>query len=54
MSELSTTERGIPAEVDLVQKLSSLETKIVTLQEQLAQLALGLLPSPSECIDLWR
>jgi hypothetical protein len=32
-----------PQEADLIQKLSCLETKVVTLQEQLAQLALALL-----------
>lgn len=39
-----TPENGAPSfQVDLVQKLSSLETKVVTLQEQLAHLALALL-----------
>ena len=32
-----------PSEADLIQKLSSLESKMATLQEQLAQLALALL-----------
>ena len=39
-SSLPTTS---PSEADLIQKLISLETKIGTLQEQLAQLALALL-----------
>lgn len=39
-----TPENGVPSfQADLIQKLSCLETKVVTLQEQLAQLALALL-----------
>ena len=36
---------SLPQEADLIQKLSCLETKVVTLQEQLAQLALGAEPA---------
>jgi DNA-binding transcriptional MerR regulator len=39
------------AEVDLFQKLSCLETKIGTLQEQLAQLALGLLHERERTVE---
>jgi hypothetical protein len=39
------------AEVDLVQRLSCLETKIVTLQGQLAQLALGLLHERERTVE---
>lgn len=39
------------AEVDLVQRLSRLETKLVTLQEQLAQLALGLLHERERTVE---
>jgi hypothetical protein len=38
-------------EVDLIQKLSSLETKVVTLQEQLAQVALALLQERERTIE---
>ena len=38
-------------ETDLIQKLSSLETKIVTLQEQLAQLALALLQERERSVE---
>ena len=41
----------LAVEVDLVQKLSYLETKIVTLQEQLAQLALGLLHERERTVE---
>ncbi len=39
----SSLSAFFPQEADLIQKLSSLETKVLTLQEQLAQLALALL-----------
>lgn len=39
------------AEVDLAQKLSRLETKILTLQEHLAQLALGLLHERERTVE---
>jgi DNA-binding transcriptional MerR regulator len=38
-------------EADLIQKLSCLETKIVTLQEQLAQLALALLQERERSVE---
>jgi hypothetical protein len=38
-------------EVDLIQRLSCLETKIVTLQEQLAQLALALLQEREQTVE---
>jgi hypothetical protein len=39
------------SEADLIQKLSCLETKIVTLQEQLAQLALALLQERERSVE---
>jgi hypothetical protein len=40
-----------PPEADLIQKLSCLETKIVTLQEHLAQLALALLQERERSVE---
>jgi hypothetical protein len=40
-----------PPEADLIQKLSCLETKVVTLQEQLAQLALALLQERERAVE---
>jgi DNA-binding transcriptional MerR regulator len=42
---------SFPQEADLIQKLSSLETRIVTLQEQLAQLALALLQERERTVE---
>jgi hypothetical protein len=39
------------SEADLIQKLSCLETKVVTLQEQLAQLALALLQEREQSVE---
>jgi DNA-binding transcriptional MerR regulator len=39
------------SEADLIQKLSCLETKVVTLQEQLAQLALALLQERERSVE---
>ena len=38
-------------EVDLIQKLSCLETKVITMQEQLAQLALALLQERERSVE---
>ncbi|HZR41707.1 MAG TPA: hypothetical protein VFB12_16420 [Ktedonobacteraceae bacterium] len=40
-----------PSEADLIQKLSCLETKVMTLQEQLAQLALALLQERERVVE---
>jgi len=53
--EPASTANSLPAphapEVDLIQKLICLETKVVTLQEQLAQLALTLLQERERSVE---
>src|SRR5438552_7319941 len=48
---LTSTSGPSTLEVDLIQKLSCLETKVVTLQEQLAQVALALLQERERTIE---
>ena len=54
-AEPASTAYALPApsalEVDLIQKLIGLETKVVTLQEQLAQLALTLLQERERSVE---
>jgi hypothetical protein len=53
--EPASTASSLPApyapEADLIQKLACLETKVVTLQEQLAQLALTLLQERERSVE---
>ncbi len=53
--EPASTACSLPApsvpETDLIQKLTCLETKVVTLQEQLAQLALALLQERERSVE---